>query len=100
MGQGDLWFARVAVLGDEVTGKAGEVEVYDLARAPFAQRDHFAGAGKMMLHFVARLGTRLVGTGDGLLEPTPLRVAQQRQQIVGCDSASLGHVSASMTQSA
>ncbi|GEM_PF-2800605 len=55
LGQGDLRLTRVAIHRNEVTGEAGEVVVLNFSLGPFAQRHHFAGAGKMVVRFVPRL---------------------------------------------
>lgn len=76
-------FGRVAVLGDEVAGEAGEMVVLnDLYRA-LAARDRFADAGKVIVLPVSRLLTRGYGALDGLLEASPLAITQQHLQIAG-----------------
>ncbi|MGI9168807.1 MAG: hypothetical protein ACR2FH_01335, partial [Caulobacteraceae bacterium] len=42
LGVGDLGFSRVAVLGDQVTGEAGEVEIVYFALSARADLDHLA----------------------------------------------------------
>ena len=53
LGVGNLGFAWIAILGDEVTSEAGEVVVLHYLHRAFAPHDRFAGAGKVMLCFVA-----------------------------------------------
>jgi hypothetical protein len=50
---GDLGFARVAVLGNQIAGEAGKPVVVYLTFAALADFDHFAGTGKMICRLVA-----------------------------------------------
>ena len=77
----DLGFARVAILGDQVAGEAGEVVVLYLALAAGAEVDHIAGAGKMVCWVVARGLARDHGSLDGLFKAPPLAVPQHWLQV-------------------
>ena len=68
LGQGDLRFARIAIHRNEVTGEAGEVVVLNFALSAFAQRHHFAGAGKMVVRLVPRLFANLLCPRYNLME--------------------------------
>ena len=52
----DFWLSRIAVLSNEITGKAGEVIVVYLSFCLAANFDHFTGAGKMVLRIIAWVG--------------------------------------------
>ena len=69
LGKGDFRFPRVSILGDQVAGKTGKVEIGHFAGAPFAEADHFAGAGKMMGGIITGLGAGGYGAGDSFFEP-------------------------------
>ena len=77
---GDFRLAGVAVLGDEVTGKAGELVVIHHLDGAFAPGDRFAGTGKVMLRWISRLFTRGYATLYCLLESSPLAITQHRLQ--------------------
>jgi hypothetical protein len=49
LGLGNFWFTRIAVLGNEVAGEAGELVVIYKLHGSLATHDRFAGAGKVML---------------------------------------------------
>lgn len=51
----DFRFARIAVLGDQITGKTGKLVVFDFSYGSRSDFDHFAGAGKMVLWVISRL---------------------------------------------
>ena len=54
---GDFGFARVTVLGDQVTGEAGQVVIGYFTSTSLTQFDHFAGAGKMIPRVISRFCT-------------------------------------------
>ena len=78
---GNFRFARVAVLGDEVTGEAGEVVIINHLNRTFTAGDRFAGAGKVMLRVVSRGRARRLGPVNGLFKAPPLAVPQHRLQV-------------------
>jgi len=80
---GDFGFSRVAVLGNEVAGEAGELVIVNHLNRTFTARDRFAGAGKVMLRAVARGFARSHGAFDRVFKAAPLAVAQQRLQVAG-----------------
>ncbi len=55
LGLGDLRLPGIAILGDQVAGKAGQVVVVDNLDGSLTPSDRFAGAGKVMVAVVARL---------------------------------------------
>ena len=57
--EGDFRLLRIAVLRDEITGEAGEHEVFDLALAAGAEVDHFVDVNKMV---AARMTCRFAGS--------------------------------------
>lgn len=77
----DCVLARIAVLGDEVAGVAGEYEVFDAALGTATQSDHFRDATKMVSCVVTACSARLYGTFDGGLEIFPARVAQRLHEV-------------------
>lgn len=81
LGVGDLGFSRVAVLGNQVAGEAGEVEIVYITRAAGAEFDHFAGVGKMVSRRVPRLDARGLGAIDGVGEAAPLTVAEKVLEV-------------------
>ncbi len=48
LGLCDFRFSGVAVLGDEVTGEARKVIIFDLSCGLTSDLDHFVGADKMV----------------------------------------------------
>lgn len=94
LGLRDRRFTRIAILRDQVTGEAREVVVVDLALAARSNGDHFAGAGKMVLHIVSRLRARRHCPPDGILEPSPLAVTKQRREVARAPVACAMFVSA------
>lgn len=54
LGKGNCFLARVAVLGDQVAGVAGEHEIFDGAFGAAADLDDFRDVTKMILRVVAR----------------------------------------------
>ncbi len=57
LGVGDLRLAGITVLGNQVAGEPGELEVWDDLHRALTAGNRFAGAGKVMARLVTRLLT-------------------------------------------
>jgi hypothetical protein len=91
---GNFRLARVAVLSNQVTGKAGEVVVFDIALTSLTYFDHFAGAGKMIMGLIYRLFTGCYRPLYSIVKPPPLAVTQKRLKLASAPklSAMLVHL--------
>ena len=83
LGKSDGFLARIAVLGDEVTGVAGEHEVINRSFGAAAKFDHFRDATKMVRHRVTRCFEGLNGAVDRGLEVLPAGVSKRFHDVPG-----------------
>lgn len=83
LGEGDGFLARIAVLGNQVAGVAGEHEIVDETLGAATKFDHFRDATKMVADRVASGFTGLDGTIDGGLEIFPTGVPEGLHEIAG-----------------
>jgi len=70
--------ARIAVLGDEVAGVAGELVIGYFTFGAATRRNHFVGADKMVFWRYTRLFGRHYCPTDRLLKHTPSSVLKKR----------------------
>ena len=71
------------VLGDEVTGVAGEHEVRHFLLRSFGHLDRFPDVGKMIGNPVARDLAGSLGLGEDIREIVPLGVAEEVLNVAG-----------------
>jgi hypothetical protein len=82
LGEGDFLLARIAILGDEIAGIAGEHEIVNFTLRALAELDHFVDVNKMIGNHVARDFAGDFRLGDGsLVEVAPLGIAEKLLEI-------------------
>jgi len=77
----NLILRRVTVLGNEVTGVAGEHEILDFTLPTFAVADQFTDLSKLIGNIMARGFTGQRSILDHLAEILPIRVAENPLKI-------------------
>ncbi len=77
LGIGDLGFAWIAVLGDEVTIETGEVLIRHFLPRTLITGDRFAHARKVICWIITRLLTGGYGLQGRVFKAAPLLVSEQ-----------------------
>jgi hypothetical protein len=94
LGKGNLGLRRIAILGDEVTGKTREYHVIDLTAAAGSEFHHFGDVNKMVGNRVPCDFTCGFCFCQDVLEISPFRVSKEmlnvpRQPIIDARSCLL-----------
>lgn len=79
--KGDLVFARIAILGDQIAGIAREHIILNGSLCSLSCCDHLSDVGKMILNCIACILTCYLCLFDNDCKIFPLIVAQQLLQI-------------------
>lgn len=77
LGKCHLWFARISILGNKVTGIASQYVVIHLTLSTFGKFYHFAGISKMISRLLSGIFTGRLGFLYDILKVTPLGITKQ-----------------------